>query len=99
MEQSHINREIVYIKNKQILWLDSLLGDIADICHTKLEHWCMFMFNLEGWKESGTCTHIWQKDRKSFEGTEHSRGITKSKNIKQSEKEHEKETRKVTYQK
>ena len=38
MEQLHINRETVYIKNKQILWMVSLLGSIADIFHTKLKH-------------------------------------------------------------
>ena len=38
MEQLLINRENVYIKNKQILWMGSLLGNIADIFHTKLEH-------------------------------------------------------------
>ena len=83
MEQLHINKETVYNKNKQILWMDSLLGNIADIFHTKLEHWCMFIFNLEGWKESGTSTCIWQKDRKRFQGTEHSRETTKSKKITQ----------------
>jgi len=38
IEQLHINRETVYIKNKQILWLVSLLGNIADMFHTKLEN-------------------------------------------------------------
>jgi hypothetical protein len=59
------------------------LGKIAEIFHTKLEHWCLFIFNLEGWKESGTSTYIWQKDRKCFQCTEHSRETTKSKKITQ----------------
>jgi len=83
IEQLHINRETVYIKNKQILWLVSLLGNIADMFHTKLENWCMFIFNLEGWKESETSTYIWQKFGKSFQGTEHSRQTTTLKKITQ----------------
>jgi hypothetical protein len=59
------------------------LEKIADIFHKKLEHWYMFIFNLERWKESGTSTYIWQKDRKSVQETEHSRETIKSKKITQ----------------